>query len=47
MCTVLLPPGVNPNADNKYICIGYLDYNLEAISADDYRNLLFLFLGKK
>jgi len=32
---------------NISIYIGYLDYNLEAISAYDYSNLLFLVLDKK
>jgi len=47
MCTVLLPPGVNTIAYNKYIYIGYLDYNLEAVSAYYCSNLLFLVLDPK
>jgi len=33
MCTVLLPPGVNPIAVNKYISyhIDYINYQLDAL----------------
>ena len=42
MCTVLLPPGVNPIAVNKYIYI-YLSICHECMKRDIFANLIIIF----